>query len=245
MRVASDHPCRGDAGGWIHRLTEQAGSPRPFAFHLPVRVPTADFATLAAQWSRNLTNERLDAFASTLGVTVSSLRALGVGWTGRGSYSFPMHDAQRRVVGIRLRDARTGRKFAVTGSREGVFLADRRQDDPLLVVEGPTDAAAALVLGFDAMGRPSCTGAVGITATLAHRREVVIVADADAPGRRGAEALASTLLPVVTSLRVIEPPPPHKDLREWLLQGLTREQLHARIDAQPPRQLQVRIEVRQ
>ncbi|MCC7065385.1 MAG: hypothetical protein IT456_21435 [Planctomycetes bacterium] len=205
---------------------------------------TRDFSSLAKLWQRDLGPTRLSAFACSLGVTPDALYALGCGWNGRGCFSFPMHDQQRRVVGIRLRDARTGRKFAVKGSREGAFLHDGREQDRLLVVEGPTDAAAALTLGFDALGRPSCTGAVRITAALSHGRDVVVIADADPPGRRGANALASTLLPTSRSVRVIEPPTPHKDLRAWLQAGATTAQAQSHIEVHAPRRLRVRLEVR-
>jgi len=45
--------------------------------------------------------------------------------------------------------------------------------------------------------------------------EVVIVADADAPGRSGAERLACRLRPLVRPLKIVEPPAGHKDLRAW------------------------------
>lgn len=236
MRVASDQPCRGDAGGWIHRLQDQVRDPRPFPFRLPVRVPAADLAALADRWSRNLTDERLKAFASTLGVTSTSLREFGCGWTGR-AFSFPMWSETLQVVGIRLRDPRRGAKWSVRGGHEGVFLPARRAGGRLFIVEGPTDAAAAVVLGFDVLGRPSCTGAVRIAAALARRREVAVVADADVPGQRGAAALADALVRVATAVRVITPPAPHKDLRDWVRAGARRDDIEATISAAAARRL--------
>jgi hypothetical protein len=89
----------------------------------------------------------------------------------------------------------------------------------LLVCEGPTDTAAALTLGFDAIGRPSCEGSVEtLAAWLGRRRydETVILADNDEPGLRGALKLAAAL-PCAHRIAV----PPCKDIREWLRQGTT------------------------
>ena len=49
----------------------------------------------------------------------------------------------------------------------------------------------------------------------------------DAPGRRGVECLACVLLPYVRQLKVIFPPPPHKDLRAWKQAGATAAEVQA------------------
>ena len=84
--------------------------------------------------------------------------------------------------------------------------------------------AALLDLGYDAIGRPSCAGAVEMTVNavgnLAHR-DVVVVADADGPGVRGAERLARALTEAGHHLKVIQPRK-GKDARAWLQAGATR-----------------------
>jgi hypothetical protein len=241
-REPSDWPRHGEDGdAWLHILTDNPlPTPRRRPVALPVKAqPAIDFADMAAQWQGEVGDDRLQAFADKLGVTPDSLRVLGCGWTGRG-FAFPMFNAARNAVGIRLRDPRTGAKWSVRGGHEGVFLpVGVEPQGRLLIVEGATDAAAALTLGSDVIGRPSCTGATRITAELSHGRDVVVMVDADAPGRRGAEALATALLPTVRSMRVVEPPPGSKDLREWLQNGATAEQLQSLIEAQPIRRLQV------
>lgn len=198
------------------------------------------FGELAAKYAADVIDRRLQPFAERLGVTTDSLRALGIGWTGR-EWSFPMFDDRRRVVGIRLRNASTGSKYAVTGSRDGVFLgSETNNDSTMLVVEGPTDAAAALDLGYAVIGRPSCTGATRPTAQLLRGKNAVLMADADGPGRRGAEALATAMLPYVKSLRVVEPPAAAKDLRGWLTAGATRSDVDTLIAAARVRRLEVR-----
>jgi hypothetical protein len=239
MRVDNGKPAS-NGEGWLHPLADgAAGYHAPFARSLPTPVPVRDFAALAERWQRDLTPARLQTFADSLGVAPDALRSLGCGWSG-SAFSFPMYNAQRKIVGIRLRTFR-GRKFAVTTSRQGAFLHGGEPHGTLLIVEGPSDAAAGLTLGFDVHGRPSCTGAVSITAALTRGRDVAIIVDADEPGRRGAEVLASKLLPVVCSLRVVEAPSPHKDLRAWLQAGATAEQVRSLIESQPARVLHTRF----
>ena len=235
MRTESPRPTKN--GGWLHVLTDAPRPAGPIPRPLPVRVPARDFGPLAQQWQRDLGPVRLQASAGSLGVAPEALQLLGCGWNGR-AFAFPMFDAQRKIVGIRYRNSR-GEKWAEKGGREGVFLPASEPHDPLLIVEGPTDSAAALSLGFDVHGRPSCTGATKITAALTRGRDVVIVLDADDAGRRGGQALASAILPTVASLRVIEPPA--KDLRAWLQAGATRQNVLDLIAAAPVRKLRVRF----
>jgi DNA primase len=148
-----------------------------------------------------------------------------------------------RVVGIRLRTP-GGAKFAVKGGAEGLFIPDRPPGPgPLLIAEGPTDVAALLDLGFDDVaGRPSCTGGVRHLVALVRSRrarDVVIVADADEAGRRGADNLVSVLLRYARAVRVIVPPGGAKDVRAFLRAEGTRADLDAEIDAALVRRLQV------
>jgi phage/plasmid primase-like uncharacterized protein len=180
----------------------------------------------------------------SLGLSVESLCALDIGWSAFcRAWSFPMRDAAGSVIGIRLRRP-NGTKFAVRGSKEGLFLpAASSTDERLLICEGPTDAAALLVLGYSAVvGRPSCTGGVKLLAELVRRRrpgEVIIVADGDEPGRRGANNLASVLVAYCAVVRVVVPSR-WKDVREFLRAGGTQQRLEQAIAAAPERRLVVR-----
>jgi DNA primase len=148
------------------------------------------------------------------------------------------------VLGIRLRRP-SGFKFSVKGGREGLFIPSGSggvgPGQPLLVCEGPTDTAALLDLGFEGVvGRPSCTGGVRLLTELVKRRqrpEVVIVADGDEPGRRGAAHLASVLLGYAPAVRVISPPAGVKDARAWRQSGCTREEVDRAIRAAPVQRL--------
>jgi DNA primase len=154
-----------------------------------------------------------------------------------------MYDEEGRVPGIRLRYP-DGRKLSVKGGKEGLFLPrDFVPQSPVLIAEGPTDAAALLDLGIPSVvGRPSCTGGIKLLVALVQRRpaEVIIVADGDEPGRRGADNLAGVLAVYAKAVRVIRPPDGMKDAREWLRAGARRQDVEAAIAAAPERRLAVR-----
>ena len=171
-------------------------------------------------------SQDLATLADRLALSVSSLLRLSIGWSHRHSgWTFPMSDAMGNVVGIRLRLC-DGRKLAVKGGKDGLFICDDlRPDGRLLICEGPTDTAALLELGFPAVGRPNCTGGTKQLVTLIGRLdidEVVIVADADGPGRRGAESLTAVLLAYASAVRMITPPDGINDAREWKQAGATK-----------------------
>jgi hypothetical protein len=237
-RVESRRRC-GEAG-YLHRLIDAPAGPRRHVRHVRLNTVGPDLGPLAADYRAALDAGRLHQLAGRLGVSTSSLTALRVGWSAdHNAYSFPMLDTDGRTVGIRLRRP-DGRKFAVRGGREGLFLPPAPAvGERLMVCEGPTDTAALLDLGFEhVVGRPSCTGGVKLLVDLVRRRrpsDVVIVADADEPGRRGADNLASVLLCYCPAVRVIVPPGGVKDVREFLRGGGSRAGLEEVIGAAPAR----------
>jgi len=245
MRIESSRASKGDAGGWLH-ARGQAPLPRRRGIRLVKQVLGTDFEHLAHQFATAMTEERLMSLAEHLGVSVESLVATGAGWcASKQAWSWPMYDNRQRVVGVRLRDARTHQKYAVRGSKQGVFLAECAHHlvaaSWLMITEGPTDLCAASDLGFTGIGRPSCSGGTKQVAALTRGRHVVVVADRDVAGRRGGQALVTALLPTVLSARTIEPPAPHKDLRAWLQAGADHDALQVAIDAATPQTLRVRI----
>jgi DNA primase len=136
-------------------------------------------------------------------------------------------------------------KFAITGSRNGLFMP---RDLPpsverLFVAEGESDAAALLDLGVDAIGRAGCDQSVQFTVALSRRldaKEIVVVADSDPPGQRGAIALARRLAVMFRIVRVLTPPTGIKDAREWKRDGLTRDQLDLVVAQSTPLTVNVR-----
>jgi hypothetical protein len=210
----------------------------------PIKT-TIDFPALAQRYRAEVRPDALATLAKGLGLTVDSLSRLSTGWSREhGAWTFPMCNSSGHVRGIRLRRP-NGRKCAVAGGKEGLFLPDSLTGDALLFTEGPTDCAALLDLGFPAVGRPSCTGGTALLVELCkdrRPRQVVIVADADAPGQRGAESLASVLVLYVPDVRIITPPSPHKDARAWKIGGATHTDIQDAIGAAPIHKLAVEIE---
>lgn len=193
-----------------------------------------DFGRLSAKCQSQLTGEGFEALTRSLGLSRGGLLRLGVGWDGR-AYTFPMSDASGEVIGIRRRFP-DGKKASVRGSRSGLFIPiGLGHDGPLLICEGPTDSAAALDLGFDAIGRPNCNSLIEMTIRAAQGRdEIVVIADNDVAGRTGANRLANTLALCCSRVRVVHPPDGVKDLRQWRGTGLTSETLQGMIATTRP-----------
>ena len=242
MRVQSDKPAR--SGGWMHRISE--GPRRYVPPPLRRQAPAINATRLMREWSAATTATALAEFAGSLGVSVPALVAVGAAWAApHSAWAFPMCDGYGNVVGIRLRNERG--KFAVRGSRQGIFLphfgGDGSPSRPVLarhgrlgeaslptpaqktlfVCEGPTDTAAAIDLGFFAAGRPNCCcGGVEIR-TYARRHEcakAVVVSDNDKPGLDGARKVGAELrMPYALYV------PPAKDLREFCRLGGTRNMI--------------------
>lgn len=215
----------GDAG-YLHRLK---ATDLPYrgvrSFEVPMKSAPTNFKVLAKKYEAAATAEDLQRLARELGVSETSLRRLRVGMSDRHrAFSFPMSDSDGRIVGIRLRSF-NGRKSSEAGGHQGLFISQRLGMPRMLIItEGPTDCAAALDLGFQAIGRPSCRGGVDEVCELVRRlrpRQVVIVADNDEIGRRGADELASAVALLVRT-KVVAPPSEFKDLRAWRNSGVKR-----------------------
>lgn len=220
--------------------------------------PGPDFAGIAKRAYAALSDEQRQALGDELGLSADALRRMRCGWItaaslatldttckGEGTYTFPMRDASNAIVGIRLRTTE-GFKYAIAGSDGGgIFIpVDLAGDGTLYIGEGPTDVAAKLDMGADAVGRPSNnTGADAIVAYIQrHPRDAVaIVTDHDpkpetaAATGQAAEALAKRLAPLVGSVRIIRPPEPHKDVRAWRIAGAGLDDLEALVDEAPSR----------
>jgi hypothetical protein len=234
MRVQSSRPMKN--GGWLHRLD---AAPIRLASPEPTR-PTIDAERLARGWFNHTTRADFNRLAGLLGVSPESLIALKCGWSVEHcAWSFPMRDGAGRVCGIRLRNE-SGRKWSVTGGREGIFLPATQPNGTAFVCEGPTDAAALLTLGKFVIGRPSCSGGIAhLSATVGRLRihQAVIIADNDEdkflpngnrwnPGLDGAKRLAEEI-GVPCAILIL----PCKDCREFLSLGGTSELLDSLVQS--------------
>ena len=130
------------------------------------------------------------------------------------------------MLGIRFRTI-GGNKFAARGGKDGLFIPSTfTRSKAVVVCEGPTDTAAMLDLGFNAVGRPSCTGGSRLVEELVEGLPVAIFADADGPGKIGAETLARRIMksnPKTTP--VVFWSPENKDAREMVTCGATKEDI--------------------
>ena len=227
--------------GHLHRLKTEfapAKGPAGHALGRPL-VSVRDFGEFAERCRREGWHA-LQKLAVDLGVPLAALEQLRVGWDGWGRWwSFPMRDASGRVIGIRCR-APAGRKFAVKGSHNGCFFAPSLlagHPERLVVVEGATDAAAMLGLGFSVVGRPFCRGGDDIVTGIVRAGrppEVVILPDPDDCGRAGARRLASNLALYCPTVRVTEVPPGRKDVRAAVRAGWSAADIEAAIGRTPP-----------
>jgi hypothetical protein len=247
-RVSDGSVKRCGEAGFLHRLTDRPANWRPEARRLVVSPAPADVSALALEYHAVADREgHLDRLAEDLGLSVESLRRFRVGWCAKeGCSTWPMSDASGRIVGVNRRFSDGARRL-MPGHMAGLYLPDDlsvEPDAPLVVCEGATDAVAGRDLGFQCVGRFSCTHGVRLLVELVKARRpglLVTIGNTDEPGRRGAESLAAALLPYVPALKVVEPPAPCKDLRVWRQAGATLHDVHCLIAGVEPRRLAVRV----
>ena len=236
-RVESDRLWR-DAG-WFHGTAKREAGATCLTVQVDFGTPRrGDLLELVRECQRSVSEPSLEALAQDLGVSMQSLLRLGIGRargplaaragirSARSAWVFPMCKSNGEIVGARLR-ADDGSKFAVSGSRDGLFLPTdvSLRGGRLVIAEGPSDVAALLDLGVPAIGRPSATGGTRHLAFLARRGEfdqIVVFGDNGAAGERGAHALASTLKLYAPDVRVVFPPSGVGDAREWVRLGGSR-----------------------
>jgi hypothetical protein len=217
MRVQSDRPAK--SGGWMHSGPSRSIPPLP-----PPRVaaPTINATKLHRDWQGATPLDSITAFATGLGLSAPSLTALDAAYAQpHTAWAFPMRDGHGNIVGIRLRNEHG--KFAVRGSKQGIFIAKVPPQPTLFVCEGPTDTAAAVELGLFAVGRPNCCCGgtdIKIFARRQQCRRVVMISDNDKPGLDGARKVGAEIkLPFAVVV------PPAKDLREFVCLGGTKNMI--------------------
>ena len=232
----------GDAGH-LHRLRESDRHTRiPWRHDDKQRDDAEDVGMI--EWlpiTKQLVEDDtlLAQLADALAVDTDALRRLRTRFTPRRRYAcWPMCNAKGITIGYRVRPDH-GKKFALTtlthASKNGLFCPTgipvpcKR----LIVCEGPTDTAAVLSMGFEAIGRPNCSARLDMTCQwIAYRkaRSVIIIADADGPGHVGACKLADKLWRRTRELKVIYPPR-NNDVRDWRANGCDHERLAGLIDS--------------
>lgn len=183
----------------------------------------------------------IEGLSKHWGATTESLLAIGAQRNGQ-AWHFPERNAQGEVIGT-ARRFDNGRKGFVAGGHRGLTLgwpldpyAGTMAENPVLVVEGPSDTAIGMDLGFVTVGRPSALGGLEHLLALLRGLHVVVIGENDDAGRRGAEKIARGLVRVCASVRVVYPPDCAKDLRAWrnAPAGCTRDELRSAIKAAEP-----------
>jgi hypothetical protein len=239
QRVESPKPHT--KGGWWHFYGDTQLS-RPLVIPQAKAAPKPiDIAKVTANWKPL---RKVGELAASLGVSTQSLQQMNVVWASQhNAWAFPMYDAEANPIGLRLRND-AAEKWAVTGSRQGIFLPNVAEDHGIKVAylpEGPTDTAALLTMGLFAIGRPTCMSGNEIVAACLKRMGIyraVIVADNDElkqlgpregyPGIEGAIKLKKEL--GISSV-IWMPPSPLKDARAFLNKGGTRQMIESEVNS--------------
>lgn len=239
MRVESEKPVK--SGGWLHFLDSMPIVAPPPRKKRP--LPAQDFEMVADFCQRAAEKYyHLPELSEQLGVSVAAMQDLCVGYSPqRQCWTFPEYDDIGRVIGINLRYP-TGKKLMMKGSHRGIYLprsfAKWDRDKPIYLPEGGSDTAALLTCGLYAVGRPSNIGGIHLLVHLLAlwRGKVVVVGENDRrategphkcqgcpqcwPGGYGARSTAIAIAGEIGgSVKVVYPPKPFKDVREWLKSG--------------------------
>lgn len=239
MRVSSERPYTMKNGdiGYFHTINGAVRREIPRIKRK--EAPALDCVALMNRWN-NGEGCKFRNLAESLGVTIQSLVDMRVRYAPEyQAWAFPMREGSSgKIVGIRLR-SESGKKWSVTGSRQGIFLPYREPLRRVWLCEGPTDTAALLSLGMYAIGRPSCSGGMNDVKQAVHRlgcHEAIILADNDDdkftpkglkfnPGIDGAKSLARNICIkcCIVTLQC-------KDVREFIKLGGSPEDLEMLVD---------------
>jgi phage/plasmid primase-like uncharacterized protein len=191
------------------------------------------------------TSHLLSSLSKELGLSVNTLARLGTGWLSRedlykhgtkcsaeGAFTFPMKDADGDIVGFRLRV--NGFKYSLKGGWNGMFIPTTvRTGSTLTIVEGPTDTAAALCYGANAIGRPNNNAMTRELASLMAKyrpSKINIVIDNDPDHKTaaatllGARALQQMAVVYTHVYPTILKPRTCKDVRDMWRQGASPEE---------------------
>jgi len=211
-------------GGTLFGLVD--GEPRPTRPRPVKRRPQhrSDFGAMHERFRANVEPGFIADIADAwLGLSGEALDALAPGWDFEDeTLIFPERDAGGSIIGLTRRFA-DGRKLSIRGSQRGLSMRwPFPETDPVLVVEGASDTAAAIDASFNAIGRPSNCGSGAMLAGLLAGRDVIVVGENDQkqdgrwPGQEGVQIITDQLVDRCNSVETTFPPPDHKDVRAWL-----------------------------
>ena len=235
MRVQSDTPSVGSDGatGFIHQVGDPIDQLLPAReYKQPQKV---DMASLYASYFAKSSYKHVDSLLARWGLRGACGASLGIVWVGaHQAYGIPMRNELGKVIGIQLRG--TDSKWTIKGSQLGIFCSWPILSNRVFVCEGASDTAAMISLGFTAVGRASCNSGGPILKRMLEGKDVVIVSDRDepqqlpngnwvTPGQDGATQLSYQLAMTSRSVRIVTPPAPFKDARQWVNSGVSKKQI--------------------
>jgi hypothetical protein len=198
----------------------------------PVRSPRVDPLPTTddvQEWGRGLLDnaKALERLWDLRQWSPAAVEALGVGLrvevSGRKAIVFPVYDVAGQLVNVETYlpdpDTRNGRPKirALAGRPRELFPAPESisgfpEDQPVFVVEGHPDAVRARSLGLAAVAVPGTNNwRPGWAARFSRFARVVVVVDADSPGREAAARIASDLSQHVDDVRVLDLHPSAND----------------------------------
>ena len=202
--------------------------PKPTLTNSP--GPGPDWVEMQREFMRACTPRRREYLSDELGVSVSALKSVRVGYSEDDTaYTFPEYSASGDIIGINRRFVLDGRKRTIGGSSRGLTLPRDlpTRDGPIMIVEGATDTAAAWDLGFAAIGRPSAAGGAFQLACLLkgvpEERPIIVLGEIDPkpdgkwPGFAGATLVARKISETLgREVAWALPPSGAKDIRAWV-----------------------------
>lgn len=140
-----------------------------------------------------------------------------IGWTGK-EYAVPGQNEDEAFTSIQYYSLNS-KKWYEEGSVPGIFVPNHGTFyRPPLICEGVSDTAAALDLGYYAIGKPSALVGNDIIVKFLIKHNIdriVIVPDTDEAGYKGCENLQKILLTKDIEFDIISVEP-WKDLREFV-----------------------------
>jgi hypothetical protein len=231
MRIPS-HKQVGEAG-CLHHL-KKGSKKRRRPTRVIKSISRGAFDQQHKDYQADLQPQQVDWLSKQLGVSLDALRSFELGWKDDSSgFTFPIKFANEDICGIQIRTTDHG-KFVVKGSMtRGLFVPTNLDPDRVcFVTEGVSDACALATLGFQAYARFSKATSPTIVNGLARHRELkhlVIVGDNDADegGRQSAQRCAAYCKAFRKTQLLF---PPTKDVRQWVRDGATRDDVINRID---------------
>jgi hypothetical protein len=230
---------KGSPATFARKMGETPSTPFPpanFKKTLPENpaIDPEQLARLFVQYRQYPDKRVYHKLGEKLGINPAILHRFYVGFDGK-AYTFPMFGLGGEIVGIRLRTI-DGKKYALKGGRNGLFVpcCVYNPGYPLIVTEGESDALAAFQMGFQVVGLPGkgqCKEILAGWMTEHGFTKAVLIADNDDVGQTGAKDLAKYLaFEQGFEIRMIQPPKPHKDFRDWFNAGAKRSEVLDRIE---------------